>query len=101
MLLSPLLSDFSPDHFIVFAIDAFGWYGAIALLLAYGLHSLKAIEAGWLYQVLNLTGAAGVGLAAWMKQSYQPAALEAAWAVIALIAMLRWLIPNRRPRGDE
>jgi hypothetical protein len=72
-------------------VDVYGWYGAVALLAAYALLSMSVIDRGWLFQTLNLTGALGVGLAAWSKRSYQAAVLEFIWAAIAVAALARLL----------
>lgn len=69
--------------------ELFGWYGAVAILLAYGLVSFKIISAdGYLYQLLNLTGALGILTISLIKKARQPAALNIAWAIIALVAII-------------
>ena len=70
-------------------IEAYGWYGAVALLLAYTLLSLSVIEKGVLYQLLNFTGATGVGIAALTRRSYQATVLEFVWAAVALFSLVR------------
>ncbi|MEK7623899.1 MAG: hypothetical protein AAB408_04520 [Patescibacteria group bacterium] len=67
-----------------------GWYGTVAILLAYALVSFHLIsaESVW-YQLLNFTGALGIVAVSWPKQAYQPAVLNIIWAVIALIALVR------------
>ena len=72
-------------------ILVFGWYGACALPLAYGLLSLGHLDNGVIYQTLNLTGAAGVGIAAFEKRSYQAMVVEVVWAAIAITALIRML----------
>lgn len=76
-------------HWRVWLVEIYGWYGAVALLVAYALLSLSVIDRGGLFQTLNLTGALGVGLAALSKRSYQAAVLEFIWAAIALLALLQ------------
>lgn len=75
------------------SIEIFGWYGMIAILLAYGLISLQFLGADnvW-YQSLNLTGALGVASVAYYKKAGQPAVLNLIWAVIALVALIRIFI---------
>lgn len=70
-------------------LEIFGWYGAIAILSAYALMSFNVIPAdGWVYQLLNLTGALGVMIISFIKQARQPAFLNLVWAVVALIALI-------------
>ncbi|HEV2402596.1 MAG TPA: hypothetical protein VGS08_00145 [Candidatus Saccharimonadales bacterium] len=69
--------------------DILGWYGAVAILLAYELVSFKVTPAhSFVYQILNLTGALGIVTVALTKKDAQPAVLNMAWAVIALIGLL-------------
>lgn len=73
------------------AANVFGWYGTLAILSAYGLSSMGWLEQGTLYQFLNLTGAAGVGLVCFLRRAWQPMCLEVAWAIIAILALVRSL----------
>jgi hypothetical protein len=74
-------------------IEAGGWYGAAAVLLAYALVSFNAISPhGWIYQLLNFTGAVGVLIISYMKHARQPALLNFVWAVIALVALIQLAI---------
>jgi hypothetical protein len=67
-----------------------GWYGVLAILLAYLLLSFNVIGAkSFSYQLLNLTGALGIIIEAMSKKDIQPAVLNVIWAVIALAAILR------------
>lgn len=71
-------------------VELVGWYGACAILLAYALNSFELIDSSDLtYQLLNLTGAAGVAIISYAKGVKQPAFLNAVWAIIALIAILQ------------
>lgn len=79
------------DTKIPFAADVFGWYGTLAILSAYGFSSMGWLEQGALYQFLNLTGAAGVGLVCFLRRAWQPMCLEVAWALIAILALFRSL----------
>lgn len=73
-------------------IELFGWYGAIAIVLAYALVSFDRIEAqSYTYQILNATGAVGIVVVSLYKKAYQPAALNALWTLIALIAIANLL----------
>ncbi|HUA13034.1 MAG TPA: hypothetical protein VL989_00835 [Candidatus Sulfotelmatobacter sp.] len=70
-----------------------GWYGAFAILLAYALLSLKVIKSdSYIYQVLNLTGAIGIIIEALSKGDKQPAFLNIAWALIALIGIISLIV---------
>lgn len=70
-------------------IEIFGWYGMIAIVLAYALVSFSFISANsiW-YQFLNGTGAVGIVIISLHKKAYQPGVLNIIWAVIALIAII-------------
>lgn len=74
-------------------IETAGWYGAAAVLLAYALVSFNIISPhGWIYQLLNFTGAVGVLIISYMKHARQPALLNFVWAVIALVALIQLAI---------
>ena len=71
-------------------IEIFGWYGTVAILGAYALSSFDYIESSsFIYQILNLTGAFGIIFVSYSKKAYQPAVLNAIWAVIAAIALVK------------
>lgn len=70
-----------------------GWYGVLAILLAYLLVSFSVIEVKSLtYQLLNLSGSLGIIVEAVPKKDAQPAVLNAIWGVIALIAIMRIIL---------
>jgi len=73
-------------------IELYGWYGTIAIILAYTLVSLSIINPTniW-YQILNATGALGVVLVSFHKNNYQPGVLNIVWTLIALIAIVKML----------
>lgn len=67
-----------------------GWYGTIAIVLAYVLVSFDIVSAkGTIYQLLNLTGALGIVVIATVKKVRQPLYLNIFWAIIALVALVR------------
>ncbi len=70
-------------------IEIFGWYGAIAIILAYGLVSFSVLPSNsiW-YQILNGTGAIGILVDAFYKRDLQPAILNTIWAIVAIIAIV-------------
>jgi len=75
------------------AIEIYGWYGAVAIVLAYALVSFKVTPPpGYVYQILNLTGAIGIILVSVTKKVQQPAALNTIWAIIALVAIIGLII---------
>ena len=70
-----------------------GWYGVLAILLAYTLNSFGLVGIDNLfYQLLNFTGAIGIILVAWRKKDTQPAILNVVWAIVALVAIVRILL---------
>ena len=71
-------------------IELFGWYGTIAIVLAYVLVSFSVLDATniW-YQILNGTGALGIVCDAFYKKDYQPGILNIIWTVIAIIGILK------------
>lgn len=74
------------------ALEIFGWYGMIAVLMAYLLASFGTITpTGLSYQILNLTGALSLGIIAYHKRVYQLIALNAIWFFIAIWAISKVL----------
>lgn len=70
-----------------------GWYGVLAVLVAYGLLSFKVLQANSLpYQLLNLSGALGIIVETAAKKDAQPLALNLIWAVVAAIAIIRIIV---------
>lgn len=71
-------------------VDAGGWVGAVALLLAYGLVSSGRLDGRSIrFQLLNLLGAVGLlGNGIW-HGAWPSAALNAVWVVIGLVAVRR------------
>jgi hypothetical protein len=74
-------------------ISLIGWYGVLAILAAYVLvtFNLVAAKSYW-YQLLNLTGALGLIIEAFSKKDVQPVALNAVWAVVAIIGLAQLVI---------
>ncbi len=65
-----------------------GWYGTVAIVLAYLFVSLGMLDSkGLPYQVLNLSGAVGIVAISLRKKAFQPAVLNVVWAVIAMMAI--------------
>lgn len=75
------------------AIPYIGWYGVLAILLAYMLVSFNVVVAkSYTYQLLNLTGAIGIVTVALSKKDNQPAVLNIVWAIIAAIVIVQLLL---------
>jgi hypothetical protein len=71
-------------------VEVFGWYGALALLLAYGLVSFSVIEPeGVGYQLLVITGCAGIVAVSMYRKTYQPVLLNAVSMLIGLAALAK------------
>lgn len=83
------MSDPTPAPFSLPA-ELAGWYGTAAILGAYALSSFGVLAtADRTYQALNLTGAIGVAIVCWRKRTWQAFWLEAIWAAIATVALVR------------
>ena len=74
-------------------IEACGWYGTVAIVLAYIIVSFSVIDATniW-YQILNGTGALGIVAVSFHHKNYQPGVLNIIWTIIAIIAIVKILI---------
>jgi hypothetical protein len=71
------------------AENYFGWYGVLAILLAYLLVSFSVLTSKSLgYQLLNLSGALGIIVEAYTKKDKQPVELNIIWAIIALASII-------------
>ena len=86
---------FPPDSFKVgnrwqTIVQILGWYGLIAVVIAYGTVSLSFISPNsYAYQLLNLSGSVGLGLVAFVKKAYQNTVLNLVWGTIAVVALTR------------
>lgn len=70
-----------------------GWYGAIAILVAYTLVSFKIIPGdGLLFQLLNLTGALGILTISIYKKVKQSIVLNIFWGTVAIVAIVTIII---------
>ncbi|QQG37880.1 MAG: hypothetical protein HYS26_04630 [Candidatus Kaiserbacteria bacterium] len=70
-------------------LELFGWYGTVAIIGAYALVSFSVLQPSDLvYQLLNGTGAFGILAISYYKRTYQPAVLNAIWAIIAIVAVI-------------
>lgn len=74
-------------------LEAYGWYGTIAILGAYALLSFGYLDSdSALYQFFNASGALGIVLVSLTKRAFQPALLNAIWAAIGVMALLPLLV---------
>jgi hypothetical protein len=74
------------------AIEWFGWYGSVAIITAYALLSFKVVSATSApYQLLNLSGAAGIISIALVDHDKQVVVLNVFWFIIALAALVRMI----------
>lgn len=73
--------------------EIFGWYGTIAIVLAYALVSYEIVPSvGYIYQGLNITGALGIIWISYKKKVFQSVALNVFWALIGIVAIFRMLL---------
>lgn len=73
--------------------EAIGYYGTVAIVLAYALVSFGFMTAqDLIYQILNATGAMGIVYISFAKKAYQPAILNVIWTIIAVIAIVNILM---------
>ena len=72
--------------------NAVGWYGALATLSAYFMVSFGyASPRDMNYQLLNLSGAIGLGIICYFKRTYQPLFVNIVWSAIAILAIVNIL----------
>ena len=70
-----------------------GWYGAIAIVIAYALVSFSILTpTSVIFQLLNLTGGLGIIVNSFLHKAYPPAILNTIWSIIAIIAILKIII---------
>lgn len=70
-------------------IELIGWYGVLAILIAYFLISFRFVESSSLiYQLLNFSGAIAIMIDAIVDKNYQPVFLNIIWAIVALVVIL-------------
>lgn len=71
-------------------IDVLGWIGAVIILVAYALVSLKKVEGdSVLYQSMNIAASVLLVINTMYWRAYPSLALNAAWIVIGLMALAR------------
>ena len=73
--------------------EIIGWYGTVAIVLAYALSSFGVMSSSSLiYQILNATGALGIVYISFKKKAFQPGVLNIIWVVIAVIATINIIV---------
>jgi hypothetical protein len=78
------------DHIRRTGVEILGWYGLIAVVIAYGSVSLNFVSPNtYVYQFLNLSGSVGLGLVAFVRRAYQNGVLNVVWGAIAVVALIR------------
>ncbi len=70
-----------------------GWYGTVAILIAYVLVSFSVISGdSLLFRLLNLTGALGIIVIATYKKVRQSIVLNIFWAGVAIAAIIGMIL---------
>jgi len=78
------------DEKTIQIIEAFSWYGIIAIIGAYTLVSFQIYQPSHILPVfLNITGSMGVLVDAWKDGNKQPVVLNIIWILIAIITLVR------------
>jgi hypothetical protein len=73
-----------------FLIDSIGWIGAISLLAAYALVSMRKLEGDSLvYQLLNMMGGAFLIVNSFHYKAFPSVAVNVVWIGIAIYTMTR------------
>ncbi len=74
-------------------IEIMGWYGAVAILIAYFSVSFGLLSSNSsIFQLLNVTGAIGIIVVSLQKKAYPPAVLNIIWLIIALVALIKVIL---------
>jgi hypothetical protein len=67
-----------------------GWYGVLAILVAYVSLNLSFFDAkNIFYQLLNLTGALAIVFSSLRKRDYPPVVLNLIWALVAFWILVK------------
>jgi hypothetical protein len=69
--------------------DICGWIGMILVLIAYALLSTNKINAGKLYQILNLLAALFMAVGLFPKNAWFSFALQVVWGLVAIVALVK------------
>jgi hypothetical protein len=84
------------------AAQGVGWVGAGLLMLGYWLVSTRRADGeGLPFQLVNIGGAVGLGIAAVGGRVWSSAALNAAWSAIGVVIVVRIVRRRLRARRAE
>lgn len=71
-------------------VEFLGWYGMIAILIAYGLISIGTVTIdSTSYHLLNGSGGLGIIIVSFKRRAYQPAFLNIVFLTIAIVSLFR------------
>ena len=76
--------------------DICGWIGMVLVLIAYALLSTNKIINGKVYQFLNLIAAIFMAVGLFPKNAWFSFALQVIWGIIALVAIVKIIINEKR-----
>jgi len=77
-------------------IDIIGWIGSFEVIAAYGLNSYQKIKTdSFLFQLLNLTGAAFLIVNTLYYNAYPSTFINIVWVIIALLSLARLLLKKK------
>lgn len=84
-------------------IQIVGWVGTFLIVSAYFLLVMfkKIDENSKIYQVMNLFGAIGVGMNVFYHQAWPVVVLQVVWGIIAIVALIKNIVPRGKPQGNE
>ena len=72
------------------ANEIVGWYGILAIIIAYALVSFQFVRPDdFMFQLLNLTGSLGIIVYSLYKKAYASVFLNIFWCIIATVVLLR------------
>ena len=70
--------------------EIFGWYGVVAILIAYALVSFNYVSGqSFIFQILSLTGSVGIAIDALANKDHPAAVLNIIYAGIALVVLVQ------------
>lgn len=73
-----------------------GWIGAGLVITAYFLVSTKKLlPTSITYQLMNLSGALGVGINVFIQKAYPSLAIQIMWATIAVYGLYKILLSRK------
>lgn len=81
--------------------DICGWIGMVLVLLAYGLLSTNRIPNNKAYQILNLVAAVFMAIGLLPKNAWFSFALQIAWGLIAIVAIIKIVLKEKNEKGKK